>query len=326
MSKHPRYPTLTEIVNLRLSVLEQHELFSNRGLAKRAVYREYKNILNSAKKAGVVECFLKNGKLRSALIISEKPIFYHGKPYLLAKILLRGNDPEALRWMRGALMEHRRFFKKPFLIRLDEKNRELLADLRKLNVNIQLAIFGGDPKLALKKLIEHYGPLSWKDHPEFEVRHLRTEAEIEKVISIMKSEFKLNPRYGWMIGSKEFLKNEREMLDRQRRKKRKTNYIVLKNGKIVGHFGFQASQGDPFGRRSASMTLNFGRTIQKRGLAKLAYFTLLTRMCELEIENFLGATAQEPVLKLSRLMKRPLIAYMLKTGKPHFKPSYFSKR
>jgi hypothetical protein len=64
-------------------------------------------------------------------------------------------------------------------------------------------------------------------------------------------------------------------------------------------------------------------SIQGHGLLKLMYAVLLKRLIELDVRVMNGGTAQKPVLKLSKTMKRPLFTYLLKNGRAYFRPGYF---
>jgi hypothetical protein len=93
-------PTLSQIVDLRLSVLEQHDFFGCRKLAKKAIIEDHRTILESGLKSGIVEALYDGGKLRAALIISGKAPLLWGKRRQQVKVLLRGGDRKALLWMK----------------------------------------------------------------------------------------------------------------------------------------------------------------------------------------------------------------------------------
>jgi len=317
---------LSELACLRISTLKYHDSLKNGLRAREFVTSILRKLLTDAEKSGVIEVLrdLKTGSARAAFILAFETPFYSTKLAPTARLILRHGEQVSDDWIRTLLKKHRAFFTSEFVMLLDAQNLNFLEDLSSLNIHIESVILAGEPRKAILSLKKKYGNLKWEKYTEFPGRELRTAKEVDAVMKTLKREFTRDPQFGWFVASKAFLARERKMLNRERKKPLATHFIIINDrGNIAGHFGFEIDQNNIFGHRMASMALNFDQSIQGKGLAKLAYFLLLKKMIKLKIGIFQGGTSQKPVLALSRTMRRLLVSYAMKKGKPHFLREYF---
>ena len=305
---------------LRVKMLAEQGFKPSKVSGQTKIRKEARTLLDSAMRAGWVEAFYDfSGKLRGAIRACNDSPLMPGMPDAQLTILYSGADIQAEAWMKKKLNSHAKWFGRPFSVRLDSGNRALLPFFRKHGVHIQSVLLGGCPQVASRELKKHYGVLDWGAHPEFEISEVRTETEVDAVIQIMRKEFARNPQFGDFVGSAAFLAIEkREIL-----KNLHTNFLIHSQGKIVGHFGVIIHRSVFLGKSEASLGINFSRSIQGKGLAKFAYAKLLHLAAKRGVDLISGGTSQKPVLKLSKIMKRPLLSYQLQSKDPYFPASYF---
>lgn len=266
-----------------------------------------------------------SGSCRASIKFSEKKAFYSSKEKrLTCETFFSSNDTVAVRWIRLHLKKHRALFDKGVFLQLPANQRSILPDLARLGSRVHSVIYGGNSRVALGTLRKKYGHLSWQQNtflPGLEITPLCTEFQVREVMKIIKTEFTRHPEFGWFVASREYLTHETKQLNRQRKTREPMNYVIMKNGKILGEYGFELSKRN--GKKTASLALNFSREIQGHGLSKIAYQHILQRMIEMKIETFSGGTSQKPVMKLATIMKRPVVSYSLKPGRVFFRRNYF---
>jgi predicted N-acetyltransferase YhbS len=286
--------------------------------------KSHTDFLKSARKRGLVEVMGGRARPRAAYLIVYEPPFFGGPRTPVARIYARPGDAVARRWLLRTIAAHAAWFAEPgFFLGVPGCHRALLPALVRLGLGVETVIPCGDVDRSLARLKRRYGDLAWPEASGIALRPLRTKADIAALVRITRQEFGRNPQYGREMASPRFLAFAEKLWRKAIRANAGTEWVLVRRGKVVGHFGFHHQARGPFGRPFAGVGLTFDRVAQGKGLAKHAYWTMLTRMRELGVEDYQGGTAQGPVLKLARLMGRRPIAYLLRPEPAAFPLSHF---
>lgn len=286
--------------------------------------KEATGILKSAEDPqGVFESFRSNGSVRALVMLTPGIAYSFLKlkgNHWQFKILCDWEDPDALAWTRTMLAKHRTLLKShEFAGFMDAGLWSLLPDLKRCGISIEAVSLIGRTKLAIKKC-----PTSIVWPSGYFVRRVQKK-DIRELLSLMRTEFRRNPQFGWFVSHPQFLKMARDGFLKDCKRKRPFEFVVIVNRKIVGHFGAHVTNPHGFGYKSASIGIGFKREHQGRGLSRLCYQEAVKVFSRERVKFFMGVTAQPAVMKIGAELGRELISFNMSSRKPYFTNDCFLK-
>lgn len=266
-----------------------------------------------------------DGRAEASFFVGNARLAGNAPPEHVIYIDFKTLDAVNFRWARGCLKKHAHLFHEGTSIMLDAFYSPLLPAFARLGFPIETILLNGKPKVALRALEKRYGALEWPRHKGLKLRLMRR-GDIEDALRLFRHEFTRNPHFGRICATPEYLHNFRAKLYEKIRAKCKCDWVVYDGKRLVGHFAFTRQGSNAFFAGQAGMSLVFDAALQRQGLSKYAYATMLRRMLELKVTQFNGGTAQPGVIRLAKLMKRPLLCYVLRKGEAAFPASHFETR
>ena len=315
---------LAQLAELRLAQWRQHGPLAGAPRLRRLFLRDFTRLLVRPAPDRVTEVLATDGRLRAALSIGRETLPHIGRPAPLCRLWRVADDDAARRWLAAKLRAHADLLGKGTTVNLAPEDAKLLPTFARLGIHPEALVLAGDPRRALRGLRRVYGDLGGAELPDgLRIAPVTTAAHVRESLRIIETEFRRNPRFGWFVASPHFLGILRQKLEGARKERRPSEFVVLDGRRVVGHFGFHFKKTGWLGRPTADLGLNFSAELQGRGFAKHAYHHLLTQAAARGARIFVGSTGQTPVLRLSQVMERRIIAYSLRAGEPLFPPGHF---
>lgn len=220
------------------------------------------------------------------------------------------NSLPAKNWIREKLSDLLQSPDARDLIRVPFAHRELIPWLIELGYGLGEVGLGGFPPIAKKGLQDHYGdyfplPGEWGLTTKVLDR-----SHVEDVLSMMKDLYHEKPEHCWFFHHPGIIEREKERLLQEFPKG--CSFGLFEGTDLKGYFSYPFKEKiTPYGKE-CGVDIGFHKDLQGKRLSVFAYRFLLDRMIVDGVEFFKGGTANPAVLKLSAVMKRPVLWYDLK--------------
>ena len=306
---------LEEIVSLRLRT-ESLEL-RDPAAARSFITGVYQPLVDSARRIEVLD----SGR-RGLVLLNEPAPQRFGVPEASALVLLEPGCEEAKEWGARALGRAATDFDQHFKVQLDAADRTLVKVLEPLGFGVAKIDLMGEVELALERL--EGGAV---DQVELGFEFAPASVEQAPAINILIRDFFLqNPHLGWggLVPPPEEQAAidavEEAKLIQRFSKNQETDFVVTKDGRLLGYFGFDAKISHPLLGNFGGFNIVLLPEIQGLGLGKAAYLRMLRRMKGLQIDTLFGRTSSPGVIRIASKMGRRLRRLVLRKDPP-FIPS-----
>ncbi len=318
-----------ELARLRATMFTAYPFWRNNAESRGEIARDVAKTLRAAMRVPprdrAIELLWEGSRLRAAVVLAHMPPFYSRRSRRTCGLVLAmPDDLAALRWTRAALRRQRALLRRHAFVQIDGRLTSLLPEFARSGAHVHAAILVGDPRASLRALRQKYGKRGWEAFPDLRMEPIRKLAHAREGAEIVRREFTRNPQFGAFVSHPDNVRRDYLMLRAEVRAAKPTHYVILdRDDRVRGFFGFDMRKRSFFGRKTSGVEFAFDRSIQGLGLAPIAYATMFEEMIRRGIRVYLGGTAQPPVLKLARLMKRELFGYAIEGEAPYFSRRYF---
>jgi hypothetical protein len=313
-----------QIIDLYLENIRKMGPFSHRPAAKKFFERRFRPMLKWAtKKTGVLEYFEDRGVIQAAFFLWKEQFQFANINIQGGTLLCNPRHSSAKKWTLEAVERHRAKITAGANFNLNASLGFLLPELERRGFYTSDVILVGSVDKGLKALRRKYPDLDGSPPPGFEFQPITSERQLKAALSIYKKEFGRNPQFGRFCAKPGFLNYVAKQCRQSMKAKVPSEFVMLKEKQVVGHLS--CSNPKYFahlrGKRSG-FGLTFDQSVQGKGYSKYYYYFLLLNLQKQGIKYYQGGTAQKPVLKLAKLMKRWPTSYIL-CGEKYFGHDHF---
>jgi hypothetical protein len=277
-------------------------------------------LVEAAMKYGICEPLYK-GRALKAIFLMTKVQLVPGLP-LHWGLVETDRSREAERWLITKLKEHSGFFADSSMLEFPAYLRASLPKLEKAGFFVDSVKTFGEVRASHRRLTQVSKSFSDPASLGLSIERLRRVDDLRQITRIEEREFRRNPQFGWFVPSKNWLKHSFRTRKQCLNSPDACLYMVKKGKKVLGYFGCTPML-TTFRGKFAGTDFVFDKSIQGKGLSYVGYRMLLEFMLEDKIDFFGGNTAQAPTMKLSKLMGRKPVNFILRFGKGHFPRSHF---
>ena len=292
-------------VALRLESYGRHALFVPSPEAMAAL----RHFLEPFHAEGTVHALEANGEVRAVFAWRHDPAPFQGAPINSVAIDYALDLPEVKPWLERVLDAELPKMEGVIDLLLDVSHRAALRALTRRGVGIDSLQLLGDPRAALRGLLED----RWVEPTLPHGLRLAPldEPHVDAVLELYRASFAAEPRYCWFGANPAYLRSLRETLHEDLDRRTRGQNVVLDRGRLVGHAGAAVKDSDLWGP-SAGMSLVMAHEVRGRGLLRPLYRALLEDMIASGARAFRGGTSQPPVIRLGLAMNRPLQGFLLR--------------
>ena len=295
-------------VALRLAALSRHEDFLPSPRAARAV-REFLAALHSQ---GTVRVFETGGQIQAVWVWRHDEQPWCGDPVSAMAIdHVDPSGPAIERWLSSTLEVELRAMKAPPMVQVAPWYTAARRALQRRGFGVDSITLLGRPGVALSRLISDRPIRALPSNLRFEPMLPK---HVDPVLELQREVFTASPEFCFFGANKRYLRDRRPILLAQLEPPDHLERVLLLNDEPVGHVGATVDPDNAFWGPCAGMSLLLAPRLQGRGLLRALYATLLSGMVERGARTFKGGTNQPPVLKLARVMGRPLESLLMRPG------------
>jgi hypothetical protein len=285
--------------------------------------------LSRAFMAGLVEAAMKYGICEPLYKTRDlKAIFLMTKVQLVPGLTLHWGLAEtdrsrkAEQWLIAKLKEHSGFFADSSMLEFPAYLRAALPKLEKMGFFVDSVKTFGEVQTSHERLTQTSNSFSDPASLGLSIERLRRVDDLKQITRIEEREFRQNPQFGWFVSSNSWLRHSLQTRKQYLNSSEARLYVVKKDRKVLGYFGCTPMP-TIFRGKFAGTDFVFDKSIQGKGLSYVGYRMLLEFMLENKIDFFGGNTSQAPTMKLSRLMGRKPVSFILRFGKGYFSENHF---
>lgn len=250
-------------------------------------------------------------KAKAQLIRIEQYIDYLGCDIDHIRIDFDLSSSAAQEWVVTQLKAMASSFSPKTVINLDKAYSDLLPQLYELGFFLDSTLFIGKPETALTKL----GGVDAAQRFANEgcsVEKMATAEDIDEVVELKREIFTQDPELCWFYLNEGHQKADRqEMADQLDSPETNFKYLIRREGKLQGAFGFSAKEDIPWGK-VAGMDFAFRPAIRGLGLGKAAYKQLFDQMMANGVDHYIGGTSNPAVLKMAKTFEREVLQYHIR--------------
>jgi GNAT superfamily N-acetyltransferase len=259
------------------------------------------------REAVVVETLRGPQGLRAAIGLCPEPDSWYGVPVVHWMVDVAPYDADATAWAARQLGELASRVDEHLTMTVDAANAAVLPAGLALGCHVSSLVLLGEPRACLEALGDEHGD------PRVAFVPLRSD-HLDEVIDVKRRYFAAHPEHGWFIAGDAYLDRERQELVTELNGTHPTRFVAVREGRVLGLVGFRLDWRNPYWGVTAGMDLTLDPALHGRGVGRAAYRMLLGRMVELGVQTLKGGTSNPAVLHLARRMRRPLLAWELRSG------------
>jgi len=310
-------PELEEVISLRLCTGpgEGQEV----AVARRFLAKIYRALLSSAT---TVEKLHHSGQLVGFVMVTEPQPERFGIPEVRVAILCDPNFAEAQTWVAEVLSRLAPQLDPHCTALLDAADRTLLSTLLPLGFGVAKLDLVGSVQVALSRLRGKTIQPAVRGVSFCET----TLSQALEVSTLMQSFFLAHPELGWggpaPSAEQQATMDARELesLERSLSRGPKTDFNIVRDGKLLGYFGFHAHMGHPLLGNAGGVNIMLLPQIQGQGLGKAAYLHMLEKMSAMGIGTLYGRTSNAGVIHIARGLGRRVRRIVLRRDGPFLSP------
>jgi hypothetical protein len=294
------------LVDLHLATVGQHSEFRTDERAREHVRS---SVAAELAQASEVRMLRPDGILCAVVVLSPTRSRFDTKA-TRCRVEMRAGDSDALAWTADALQQLRSQFDPGLELYLDVAHEALLPRLADAGLRARMTLLHGAPRLCLDRL----GPAPKVDLDRLGLRiePLSSDAQIEASVSLRRSIFREDPELGYtspLLPIDEDLQTRideylRQQLTRALGQQLPTDFVVMRDDELVGHFGITLEPDHALLGRCGGFGIGFHRSVRGLGVGTLAYHVALRRLVELDVTVLRGMSANKAVLHLAQRMGR----------------------
>ncbi len=267
-----------------------------------------------------------DNQLIAFIILSTPQQMRFGNPEPVVTVLIDPDFPHAKDWAAQTLKEMSPHFGLSCALEIFAHDMELLPILNQIGFCISKVDLIGSVDTALQ-LLQGKTVLPQKCGVRFAPLAIEQVAEVNQMINDF---FVAHPEFGWggqAVSAEDQqklnLREEKRMM-RQVQEYPGSDFVIHKQDKIVGSFGFIPNPGNPLFGNCGGVNIILLPEIQKMGLGKSAYQHLLLAMQKMELDLFVGRTSNPGVLKIGHQIGRRARRYLLRKEGPFLSNAFVS--
>lgn len=272
---------------------------------------------------GEVHALWRGDRLRAAVTLYPEPDSWYGYPRRTIHLNRDPGDDGAAGWLVERIAA---------LGVDDDTDIMLLASDRPLvepllaacpGLGIDVVILLGEPRAALDALVAARDPAPLTASG-LTVGPIADMAEVVTLVKLTRDVFAAHPEWCWFgTGERQMSREMAGLMLGIDGDPDDLTEIIRDGDEPVGLAQIHVDD-NPLWGRSAGFGLLLHPRLWGRGLLKSMYRRMLERLIEADVELFKGGTSQPPVMRMGRLMKRPLHGIALRGGatlpRSHFDP------
>jgi GNAT superfamily N-acetyltransferase len=252
------------------------------------------------------------------VVIGEPSADRFGVPESKVLVLCDPADQEARSWAAAALQRMDPHLDPHCTVQLDGKDRSLMAPLRALGFGPAKLSLSGSVSVAVERL---RGAVV--DPADFGVQ-FRAAAleEASQITALMRDFFLAHPEFGWggppLSEAEQAVVDARELarMSRDLACSTETGFVVVREGRLVGYFGFDAHLEHPLMGPCGGLNIVLLPEIQRLGLGKAAYLYMLERMQQIGIVTLYGMTSNPGVIRIGHSIGRRVRLIIMRRDGP----------